>query len=146
MLVAAATVCDVLLRYLFAKPIRGYSEVSSLVTAVVVSAFLPAVLFVRGNVTIRLFGDLAGPRVARALDAFGALVTCGFFGLMTWQYVRYTIELAKSGERTGILRWNISPWWWVVTAMVGLTACAGLVMFVREWRGTTRPGPAMTDN
>jgi TRAP-type C4-dicarboxylate transport system permease small subunit len=133
--VAVLTMTDVLLRWLVAAPIRGLLDVVTVLTAVIVAACFPALLANRANVTIRLVGASGGPRLARVLDAFGALVTALFFGLMAWQYVGYAAEMTRAGERMAILRWPVAPWWWAVTAMIGATALVGLVVLAREIRG-----------
>lgn len=132
---ALATVADVLLRWLFKAPIRGFLDVAALATAVIVAACFPALIVSRGNITIRLLGSLGGGRFARVLDAFGALVTAGFFSLMTWQYVRYAAEMTRAGETTAILRWVTWPWWWLVTASIAITALTAWVVFVRGAAG-----------
>ena len=134
LLVALATMVDVLLRWLFRAPIPGLGEISALFTAVIVSACFPMLIAQRGNVTIRFVGSVLGPRIARVLDAFGALVCAVFFSAMTWQYLRFSIEMTGAGESTPILRWPVGPWWWVVTLMITIAALIAYVVFVREAR------------
>lgn len=131
---AILTLADVLLRWIFSAPIRGFLDLATLANAVIVAACLPALLVTRGNVTIRLVGDWLGPRVAHILDAFGALLTVAFFGLMAWQYVRYSAEMTSAGERMAILKWPVGPWWWAVTAMILVTVFAALVVLFSSLR------------
>jgi TRAP-type transport system small permease protein len=133
--VALLTMTDVLLRWLFKAPIKGIMDIAALSGAVILAAMFPALLAQRGNVTIRLLGSVCGPRVARLLDSFGALVTAGFFALMTWKYVEYSAEMTRANESTVVLRWPTGPWWWVVTAMIGITALVALIVFAREVAG-----------
>lgn len=133
--IALLTMADVLLRWLFKAPIKGLMDLAALASAVIIAACFPALLAQRGNVTIRLLGSFAGPRVARVLDSFGALVTAVFFALMTWKYIEYSAEMTSAGESTVVLRWLTGPWWWVVTAMIGITAFVGLVVLAREIAG-----------
>jgi TRAP-type transport system small permease protein len=135
LVVALATMADVLLRWLFKAPIHGLNDMSALVTAVVVAGCFPMLLTRRGNVTIRLLGSWLGPRTSRVLDSFGALVTAVFFALMTWQYIRYSAEMTQANEATPILRWPVGPWWWVVTALITITTIAALIVLARELRG-----------
>ena len=74
-------------------------------------------------------------RGRQVLDVFGALVTAGFFGLMSWQYVRFTAEAMHAGESSPILRWPIAPWWWAVTALIGVTTVVAIVVLAREIAG-----------
>lgn len=137
LVVALATMADVLLRWLFKAPIRGFLDVAALATAVIIAACFPALIAGRGNITIRLIGSLGGKGLTRALDAFGALVTAVFFMLMTWQYFRYSAEMTQANEATAILRWPTGPWWWAVTAMIVVTTLVACVVFARELVGGT---------
>ncbi|MFM9968602.1 MAG: TRAP transporter small permease [Burkholderiales bacterium] len=136
LLVAFATMADVLLRWLFKLPIPGLGEISALFTAVVVAACFPMLIARRGNVTIRFVGSTLFPRLARWLDVFGALVTSLFFIAMTWQYLRFAAEMTQAGESTPILRWPVGPWWWAVTLMIAIAAVITLVVLLREARGS----------
>jgi TRAP-type C4-dicarboxylate transport system permease small subunit len=130
--IALGTLADVTGRWLFGAPIRGYNDFAALAIAVVCAAFFPALIAQRGNVTVRLVGRLLGRRASRALDAFGALVTFLFFAVMAWQYVRYASEMARAGERTAILRWEVWPWWWAVALCILATAVVALIVLVRR--------------
>lgn len=133
--VAAGTVADVFGRYVLGKPIRGFTDVAALSTAVIVAAFFPALLARRGNIALRMGGRLLGATGGRVLDAFGALLTAVFFTLMTWQYARYAAEANQAGERMAVLAWPVGPWWWVVTVLIGITALVGGVMVVLDATG-----------
>ena len=139
--IALLTMADVLLRWLFRAPIKGLMDLAALASAVILAACFPALLAQRGNVTIRLLGSLTGRRISRVLDSFGALVTTIFFALMTWKYIEYSAEMTSANESTVVLRWLTGPWWWVVTAMIGITAFVGLVVFAREIAGRESNSP-----
>lgn len=135
---ALGTVADVFGRYVLGKPIRGFTDVAALATAVIVAAFFPALLARRGNITLRPGARFLGPRGARVLDAFGAALTAAFFALMAWQYARYAAEAAQAGERMAVLAWPVGPWWWVVTVLIGITAIVGVLMTVLDAAGHRR--------
>ena len=105
--VALLTMADVLLRWGFNAPIRGVNDVSALLTAVVVAACFPILMMRRGNVTIRMLGQALGSRTARLFDLFGALVSALFFALMTWQYTRFSAEMASANESSQIGRAHV---------------------------------------
>jgi TRAP-type transport system small permease protein len=129
--IAVGTLADVTGRFLLGAPIRGYNDFAALGIAVVCAAFFPALIARRGNLTITLLGRALGARAARWFDAFGALVTFLFFAAMAWQYVRYATEMARAGERTAILRWEVWPFWWAVALAISATALVALVMLFR---------------
>jgi hypothetical protein len=74
----------------------------------------------------RVVATVVGPRTARLFDVFGALVSSAFFGLMTWQYIRFSAEMASANESSPILRWPSAPWWWAVTALIAVATLAAL--------------------
>lgn len=127
LILAATTTLDVLLRYAFARPIRGFADVTTLAGAVLLAACMPWVVASRGNIAIDLVGRAAGPRARRALDLFGALVTFAFFAVLAWQYVAFALDMYRSGERMPILRWPVWPWWSGVAACIAITACVAAV-------------------
>ena len=126
LLLAIGTFVDVLLRYGFARPIRGFVDVTALAGAVALSACMPHVVATRGNIAVDFLGQALGPRANRWLHAFGALMTAGFFSLMAWQYARFALEMKATGETMAVLRWPVWPWWSAVALFIALTALIGL--------------------
>jgi len=135
LVLALGTVLDVLLRYVFARPIRGFVDVAALGGAVALSACMPHVVAIRGHIGVDALGRRLGGAAQRLLERLGALATALFFALMAWQYARFTLELWHNGETTSVLRWPVWPWWAAVTGFVALTAMVG----VTTWR---QPPPA----
>ncbi len=130
--IAIGTSADVLGRWLFGAPIRGYNDFAALGIAVTCAAFFPALIARRGNLTIDLVGRALGPRASRFLDAFGAFITFVFFAAMAWQYVRYALEMARAGERMAILRWEVWPFWSAVALAIVATAVVSLVVIFKR--------------
>src|SRR5690606_25514406 len=97
-LLAIGTTADVVLRYAFASPIRGFVDISSLAGAVLLAACMPYVLASRGNIAVDALGRSLGERTRRVLDRFAAFVTAGFFAVMAWQYVRFALDLMETGQ------------------------------------------------
>jgi TRAP-type C4-dicarboxylate transport system permease small subunit len=126
LLLAIGTGIDVVLRYGFARPIRGFVDVSALAGAVALAACMPWVVANRGHIAVDFLGKALGPRAHRRLDDFGALVTASFFALMAWQYIRFALELRSTGETTAVLRWPVWPWWAAVALFIALAAMIGL--------------------
>ncbi|MBI4290952.1 MAG: TRAP transporter small permease [Betaproteobacteria bacterium] len=135
LVISIVTLVDVLLRWLFSAPIRGFFDFAGIAMAVAGAACFPALLAQRGNISVRFVGKLLGPRATRVLDAFGALVTLAFFVAMAWQYVYFTIDLARSGERLPILQWQVWPWWTIVTLMIGASALVAAIVLLFIVRG-----------
>ena len=74
LLLAAGTAVDVLLRYAFASPIRGFVDIASLTGAVLLAACFPHVLVSRTNISVDMLGRSLGGGIKTALDRFAALV------------------------------------------------------------------------
>jgi TRAP-type C4-dicarboxylate transport system permease small subunit len=127
LVISLITFADVLLRWLVSKPILGFNDFAALATAAACAACFPTLIVRRGNLTVRFVGKMLGPRVAKALDIFGALVTAAFFCAMAWQYLRFTLEMMRGRERMPILGWLVWPPWSIVTVMIAVTALASIL-------------------
>lgn len=127
MLLAAITVGEVLLRWLFKYPILGVSDVSRLVITIIAASCFPLVSAKREHITIHVLGSKLGPRANSILEAFGAFVTLIILSLLTWQIWLYSGELAAAKETTMLVRWSVSPWWRVTTLLFALCVPIQLV-------------------
>ena len=138
LLLASATVLDVLMRWLFNSPIVGLNDTQHLFTALVIAASFPLCINKDGNITIRFIGNLFGEKVRAVLDAFGNLVTAVIFALMAWQLWLYTDQLAQDGETTWVLNWPVSPWWRVVTLLILICVPITLVSVIQHARAALK--------
>ena len=138
LVLASATVLDVLMRWIFNKPIVGLNDTYSMFAAIVIASSFPLCIAERGNVTIRFMGKLLGPRTSDVFEAFGNLVACIIFSLMTWQLWLYTDQLLEDGETTWILSWPVSPWWRMITILVMVNVPVTLVMAIASIRSAVK--------
>ena len=106
-----ATMSDILMRWLFTKPITGVRDASSLFLAVIIVSFFPICLAQGGNIAFRFLGNMLGPRWRDVLEAFGNLVTLLVFVAIAWQIWGYADYLAANRETTWVLGWPVAPWW-----------------------------------
>ena len=116
-IIAFATIADVLARWLLAMPFAGVYDLSTLFIAVAMAACFPAALAQRRSITVTFLADLLPARGQAALVLIADMVTLTFFTLLAWQMVVYTGELAESGETTFILQLPVAPWWMVTSAL-----------------------------
>jgi TRAP-type C4-dicarboxylate transport system permease small subunit len=130
LLLGLVTTIDILMRYAFASPIRGFVDIASLAGAVLLAACMPHVLASRGNIAIDLLGHAMGQGWRRALDRFAALVSAGFFAVLAWQYVRFAQDMAQTGQSIPVLRWPVWPWWAAVAVCI---VVAALVALATAW-------------
>ena len=117
LIIALATLVDVGARWLFASPIAGVYDLSTLFIAVAMAACFPAALASRQNIRATFFADLMPKRVQQVFEAIAELFTLAFFALLAWQLVIYCQELRESGETSFILEVPIAPWWIAATAL-----------------------------
>ena len=129
---ALATIADVLMRWLFNSPIHGVHDLYKLVVAVVVGSFFPMALVERHHITIRFLGAAVGGRTNNWLNNFSNFALLGFLILMAWQLLKYVKEVMETGETTWILQWSVAPWWGIATLFVFLCIPIQLVVLVRD--------------
>ena len=122
---ALATTADVLMRWLFRQPIIGLGDAVTVAGAVCLAACMPWVVASRGHIVVDLLGKVAGARARRALDAFGAALTCAFFAVLAWRYVDFVADMYRNGDVTPVLRWATWPWWAAVAACIAFTGLVG---------------------
>ena len=134
LLLALATTADIVLRYAFASPIRGFVDIASLAGAVLLAACMPYVLATRGNIAIDALGNWLGGAKRRVLHRFAAGVSAAYFALMGWQYVRFALDMQDTGQSIPVLRWPVWPWWAAVALCIVIAALVALatVWTVRE--------------
>ncbi|MBY6088789.1 TRAP transporter small permease [Pseudooceanicola sp. 502str34] len=136
-------------RYLWLPRISGFSDYGEVVFPIVIASCFPAGLLRQTNVTVRVFGTLGGPRLHAALEAFGALLTLAFFGLLTWQFIRLTGQFESGGRTTRTIGLPLAPYWYVVTAIMAV--CVPVQVYVAwSWikaalRGDTPDIAALRD-
>ncbi len=138
LLIAFATISDVLSRWLFTRAITGMEEMASMALAVAVSACLPAGAAQRVNITVDLLGGRASPRTVERLQLFGALVLLVFYAALALRVGDYAAELSARNAVTVYLNLPIPPFLWVVTAFLAATVLVQtLVVLTMAGRWTT---------
>ena len=131
LLLASATVLDVLMRWIFNSPIVGLNDTHSLFTAVVISSCFPLCIYKGGNITIRFIGSIFGNRVKSVLDVFGSLLTLIIFALMGWQLWLFADQLAEDGATTWVPSWPVSPWWRIASIIVMVCVPVAIVTIIQ---------------
>lgn len=134
LIVAFATVADVLMRWLFQSPIEGLDDLSHLAFAVVIVACFPAGLLQGHNITIRFLGSAFGRAGTHWLEVLGALLTLVFFSMIAWQCVVYTIDARSSGDTTMTVELITWPWWLFATAVLILCVPVQVAVLSGHWR------------
>jgi len=142
LLIAAAVVFDILMRWLFNSPILAVDDLNPFNIAVVVAAFFPLCLIGRHFVTIRFLGRAMGDKAHLFLEFVGAVATLFVFILYAWQLLRYAAKLTANGLASGVLEIPQAPWWWVVAIILVFSVLVQLAVVAETivaWRKGEMP-------
>jgi len=133
-------------RYLGAPRISGFSDYGEVVFPLVIASCFPAGLLRQTNVTVRVFGTMAGRRANAALEAFGAVVTLIFFALLVWQFINLAGQYQAGGRTTRTIGLALAPWFYVTIAIMAI--CLPVQIYVTwSWLRAVVTGepPALLD-
>ena len=147
LILAALTVLAVLLRWLANYPLLGVGDVSSLIIGVALACCMPLVFAERGNISVKILGNILGQRWKHLLGSFGSLVSLIIYILMIWQLWLLTNKVALSGETTWVVSWTIAPWYRFTTILLALcipiqvlTTLSQFRLFLNPSAGSSTPG------
>lgn len=122
------TFVDVVLRYLFSRPLRGGFEVTELMLLVLIFAGLPLVTHANEHVTMDLIDRWLSARVralwTRVMEVVSALL---MFGLTWFMWIKAS-RIAGYGDTTDVLRIAVGPFVYFMVAMILLS---GLIHLYR---------------
>ncbi len=122
------TFVDVILRYIFSRPLRGGFEVTELLLLVLIFAGLPLVTHANEHVTMDLIDRWLSPRLralwCRVMEVVSALL---MFGLTWFMWIKAQ-RIAGYGDTTDVLRIAVGPFVYFMVAMILLS---GLIHLYR---------------
>jgi TRAP-type C4-dicarboxylate transport system permease small subunit len=131
--VAALTTWDGLARYLSWPRLHGHADFVDVMLAISISTCFPAGLLHRNNITIRFLGSWLPRPGAGVLELFGALVTLGFFALLSWQVWLFVVDLKLSGRTSATIEMALWPWWWSTATLLTLAVPVQAFVLWRSW-------------
>jgi len=111
------TCSDVILRYLFNKPILGSFELTEFIMAIVVSLSLAKCALQKGHVRVDLVVSRLSKRGQVIMNSIANITFLGLFALITWRIIPRTIQMIEVNQVTLILRIPVPPF--VLTVAVG---------------------------
>lgn len=97
------TAADVLLRYVFNRPISGTWELTSYMMAVVVSFGLSYCALVKGLISVEVLTMRFSPGVQAVLNCITYFFSFCFFSLVTWQSILYIKLMFESNLVSAVL-------------------------------------------
>ena len=115
------TFVDVVLRYVFNRPLAGAFEVTELMLLVLIFAGLPLVTHAREHVTMdfvdRVLGERARDALRRAID----LVSAAIMLLLAWLIWLKADRIWEYRDATDVLRIVYGPFVYFMSVMIGLS-------------------------
>jgi tripartite ATP-independent transporter DctM subunit len=132
LLLSLLTIVDISLRFLFNAPIQGLDEATQLIMAVIISASLPIGIATRNHVAIDFFRGAIGERYQPILDAVGGALILGMMAVLAWRFGAYAERLMLRHSVSTIAELPVAPFWWAVTAMIGICAAMQAVVFANQ--------------
>jgi C4-dicarboxylate transporter DctM subunit len=125
---SAATVVDVLLRWLFDSGVFALNEIVAMAFAVAVAACVPAGTASRVGITVDILEKRFSRRAVAWLRAIGAVLLLIFLTLLAWRMGAYAADLAAEGRTTIILGLPQAPFFWGTAAMLAFATLVQLVI------------------
>ena len=97
------TAADVLLRYIFNRPISGTWELTSYMMAVLVSFGLSYCALVKGLISVEVLTSRFSQRAQAVLNCITYFLSTCFFSLVTWQSILYIKLMFQSNLVSAVL-------------------------------------------
>ena len=133
-LILLLTFADVLMRYLFAIPVRGSSEMIQFAMALTIFAALPVVTRQREHIVVGIISDLVRGRVRMVKLLFCDGLSLLALGLMTWRLGIQAFEYIESKSATIVLRLEMAPLAFVMCAFSLATCVVVALQMVQTLR------------
>jgi TRAP-type C4-dicarboxylate transport system permease small subunit len=119
------TCSDVILRYLFNKPIMGSFELTEFIMAIIVSFSLANCALQKGHIRVDLVVIMLPKRVQGIMNSIANLAFLVLFALITWRIVPRAMQMIEVNQVALILRIPVAPF--VLIVAIG-TAVLCLVL------------------
>ena len=132
---------DVVMRYLFNRPIRGGVEVAEMMLLVLIFAGLPLVSHADEHVSMDFIDRMLPPRAAELLARAVHAVCAAVMFFLTWQVWLKAGKVAAYGDVTDVVRIPVAPFVYFMAVMTILT---GLVHVFRVFIPSRKKAPVGT--
>ncbi|MEW6669584.1 MAG: TRAP transporter small permease [Thermodesulfobacteriota bacterium] len=103
------TAADVILRYLFNRPIVGAFDLTEYMMTILISFGLAYCAMMKGHVTVDLIVSRLPQRVQAVIDCVTGLLSLGLFSLISWQCFVNVKLLYASGVTSTVLLIPVFP-------------------------------------
>lgn len=129
------TFADVLLRYVFNRPITGSYELTEFMMAILITFGIAYCGAKKGHVTVDVIVSRFPQRVQAIIDSITCLLGLFLFSLITWQCVVFVKDKLEAGLTSGTLYIAVFPFVGVValgSAVFCLVLLTHLVEFLSQ--------------
>ena len=97
------TCADVVMRYLFSRPIIGTYDLVSLMGAVLVSFAMPYTMLKKGHVAVEILIQRLSRGAQLIIETFTHLIGISLFLVLVWQAILLSRDMKAAGEVTPTL-------------------------------------------
>jgi tripartite ATP-independent transporter DctM subunit len=94
-LMVAVTFVDVILRYLFNRPIMGVVEITEVMMIVAVFLSVAYTQYQKGHVSVDLVISRLSAKARLVMNSINSLIALGLFGIVTWRLIVQTLYFAE---------------------------------------------------
>ena len=126
------TVVDVVLRYVFNRPIASAFELTELMLVVLIFAGLPLVSLANEHAVMDFIDRLFGARGQRRFEALVHALSAAFMFLLTWLVWLKADKVWAYRDATDVLRVVYGPFVYFMAIMIGLTGAIHLYKIVER--------------
>lgn len=123
------TVADVILRYIFNKPILGSYEITEFMMVLLVFASAGYTMAVKGHVCVDLVTSQLPPRAQAIIESVTSLLALGLFSLVTWRNVLHAETVLRRHDVSAELFIPVSPFILFIALGVAVLCLVLLVHF-----------------
>ena len=129
---------DVVLRYVFNRPITGSYEIVEYIMAILISFAVVYCAYKRGHVAVDLLFDRLPPRPQSIVECLGSLITLILFILIAWQNLLYIKEVYDERLTSTILYIPTFPFVAFVAAGFVVLCLVLCIEFFNSLRGAVK--------
>lgn len=138
-LILVLTFVDVFMRYLFASPVSGSSEIIKIAMAITIFAGLPLITRDRGHITVSLIDGFFNSATLRAKQVVCDLLSLLALVLLTWRLWEQAGRYAQTSTQTMVLSLPMAPMTYVMFFFSLVTVVLlAIVAYQDAFKG---PGP-----
>jgi len=132
-------VLDVIMRFLFNKPILGTVELASYMLSIIVFTTIPMVESEEGHISISILFDRLPRKIGTFIYAFVYIIGIGILVLISWSSFLLAADYMQRNRLTSILYIPVYPFVYLAAVCIALYALIMLInllkrIFIRKSR------------